>query len=90
MQARIRDLRALGDYNEDYFLLLLALTAPRVEVLALDCELASISIRENESTVLEKDRSRWHLSFCTFLLEVLNNPEGNSPFLWQLANIPYV
>ena len=89
MQNRISKVQALGDYNEDYFLLLLALTAPRVEVCVLDCELSSISIRGNENTVAQKDRSGWHLSLATFLLEVTNNSDGNSPFLWQIANTPH-
>jgi hypothetical protein len=88
MQDRISKVRALGDYNEDYFLLLLALTASRVEVCLLDCELSSVSIRGDENTVTQKDRSGWHLSLATFLLEIMNNTEGNSPFLWQIANTP--
>jgi|SRR5579871_1500430 len=89
MQERTRNRCALGDFNEDYFLLLLALTAPRVEVVVLETEVASISIRGEENTVAQKDRARWHLSLATFLQEVLNNPEGNSPFLWQLGNTPH-
>jgi len=88
MRQRISKVRALGDYNEDYFLLLLALTAPRVEVCLLDCELSSVSIRGEENTVTQKDRSGWHLALATFLLEVINNDDGNSPFLWQLGNSP--
>ncbi len=88
MQERISKVQALGDYNEDYFLLLLALTAARVEVGVLDSEISSVSIRGDENTVTQKDRSGWHLSLATFLQEVMNNTEGNSPFLWQLANTP--
>jgi hypothetical protein len=88
MRDRISKVRALGDYNEDYFLLLLALTASRVEVCLLDYELSSVSIRGEENTVTQTDRSGWHLSLATFLLEIMNNTEGNSPFLWQLANAP--
>jgi hypothetical protein len=85
---RTSKVQALGNYNEDYFLLLLALTASRVEVCLIDCELSSVSIRGDENTVTQKDRSGWHLSLATFLLEIMNNTEGNSPFLWQLANTP--
>jgi hypothetical protein len=88
VQERISKVQALGNYNEDYFVLLLALTAPRMEVCLLDYELASVSIRGQENTVTQKDRSGWHLSLATFLLEIMNNTEGNSPFLWQLANAP--
>ena len=88
MKQRIGQVCALGDYNEDYFLLLLALTSARVEVSLLDCEISSVSIRGTENTVTQKDRSGWHLSLATFLLEIMNNGEGNSPFLWQLSNAP--
>lgn len=88
MKERIAKVAALGNYNEDYFLLLLALTAPRVELCMLDCEIASISIRGDENTVAQKDRAGWNVSLATFLLEVINNTEGNSPLLWQLANAP--
>ena len=86
MQQRLRGREALGDYNEDYFLLLLALTAARVEVCVLPTDIASISVRDKENTALQEDRSHWHFSYATFLLELLNNEEGNSPFLWQQAN----
>jgi hypothetical protein len=86
MQERISKVQALGDYTEDYFLLLLALTAARVEVCLLDCELSSVSVRGDENTGAQKDRSGWHLSLTTFLLEIMNNAQGNSPFLWELAN----
>jgi hypothetical protein len=88
MRERISKVRALGDYNEDYFLLLLALTASRVEVCLLNCELSSVSIRGEENTVTQKDRSGWNMSLATFLLEIMNNSDGNSPFLWQIANSP--
>ena len=88
MRQRLRGREALGDYNEDYFLLLLALTAARVEVCVLPTDIASISVRDKENTALQEDRSHWHLSYATFLLELLNNEEGNSPFLWQQANAP--
>ena len=88
MKERIARVRALGNYNEDYFLLLLALTAPRVDVCLLDCELSSVSIRGKENTVTQKDRSGWNISLATFLLEVINNSDGNSPFLWKIGNSP--
>ena len=86
MQRRTAKVEALGNYNEDYFLLLLALTSSRVDVRILDYELSSISIRGEENTVAQTDRSEWRLSLATFLLEILNDTEGNSPFLWQLGN----
>jgi hypothetical protein len=45
-----------------------------------------ISIRGSENTVAQSDRSAWHQAYATFMLEILNNPEANSPFLWQQAN----
>jgi hypothetical protein len=86
LRERFRAQAALGEYCEDYFLLLLALTAPRVEVAVVEIDLATVSARGRENTVAETDRSVWHQSYATFLLEVLNNEEGNSPFLWQQAN----
>jgi len=87
LRERFRAHAALGEYCEDYFLLLLALTAPRVEVSVVEIDLATVSARGRENTVAETDRSVWHQSYATFLLEVLNNEEGNSPFLWQLGNV---
>lgn len=86
MRERLRNREPLGEYSEDYYLLLLALTAPRVEVSMLETELAAFSARGSENTTAEQDRSIWHQSYATFLLEILNNEEGNSPFLWQQAN----
>jgi glycosyltransferase involved in cell wall biosynthesis len=86
MRERLKDKLALGDFNEDYYLLLLALTASRAEVCVLDTELAVISIRGRENTVAQSDRSGWHLAYATFMLEILNNQDANSPFLWQQAN----
>jgi hypothetical protein len=86
LRQRLRNGRVLGDYNEDYFLLLLALTASSVEVVALDIDIASISLRDKENTGMQEDRTQWHTSYASFLLEVLNNKDGNSPFLWQQAN----
>jgi hypothetical protein len=86
LRGRIAGIRALGNYNEDYFLLLLALTAPRVEVSILDLEIASISLRGADNTVARAHSAEWHTSLATFLLEALNSTDGNSPLLWQLAN----
>jgi len=86
LRERIQHKLALGDFNEDYYLLLLALTSPRVEVCVLDTDLAVISIRGSENTVAQSDRNAWHQAYATFMLEILNNPEANSPFLWQQAN----
>ncbi len=86
LRERLRNQAALGEYFEDYYLLLLMLTAARVEVATLETSLATISSRGRDNTVAQEDRSIWHQSYATFLLELLNNEEGNSPFLWQQAN----
>jgi hypothetical protein len=86
LRERIQHKLALGDFNEDYYLLLLALTSPRVEVCVLDTDLAVISIRGSENMVAQSDRNAWHQAYATFMLEILNNQEANSPFLWQQAN----
>ena len=86
LRTRLRNVKALGEYGEDYFLLLLALTAPRVEARVLDVDLASVSSRGQENTTAQTDRSVWRQSYATFMLELLNNQEGNSPFLWQEGN----
>lgn len=85
LRERIQNKLAMGDFNEDYYLLLLALTSPRVEVCVLDTDLAAISIRGSENTVAQSDRNAWHQAYATFMLEILNNQEA-SPFLWQQAN----
>ncbi len=84
-QRRLRERGALGDYNEDYFVLLALLTAPRVEIMTLDADLCGISLGGPESTAAETDPSRWHLSNSTFLLELLSSEDTNNPLLWQLS-----
>jgi hypothetical protein len=88
MAAQLAARRALGDYNEDYFLLLAALSAPQVEVRLLDATIAGVSFRGSGNTVSETDRAAWHYSYTTFMQEILC--EGaRSPFLWQLAKAAY-
>jgi hypothetical protein len=84
MAKCLADRRALGDYNEDYFLLLAALSAPQVEVRPLDAVIASVSFRGIDNTVNETDRAAWHYSYATFVQEILSDPVRN-PLLWQMA-----
>ena len=84
LRQRSVGLAARGDYNEDYFLLLLTLTTPGLEVALVPETLCRISIRPQDNTVTMTDRSMWHLSYTTFMSEVLRY--GNQPFLWQMAS----
>jgi len=88
MAAHLAGRRALGDYNEDYFLLLAALSAPQVEVRLLDATIAGVSFRGSGNTVTETDRAAWHYSYTTFLQEILCEGVRN-PFLWQLGKAAY-
>jgi hypothetical protein len=76
--------RALGDYYEDYFILLSFLCAPRADVRLLDADLAAVSIRDTGNTVTQTDRSQWNSSLATFMQEILCDAD-RSPILWQLA-----
>jgi hypothetical protein len=76
--------RALGDYYEDYFVLLSFLCAPRADVRLLDADLAAVSIRDSGNTVTQADRSPWNSSLATFMQEILCDPD-RSPVLWQLG-----
>ena len=88
MTERLTDRKALGDYNEDYFVLLAALTAPQAEVRLLDATIAAVSFRGSDNTVNETDRAAWHYSYATFLQEILGE-EARNPFLWQLVKAAY-
>jgi glycosyl transferase family 2 len=88
MAGRLAARKALGDYNEDYFLLLTALSAPQAEVRLLDAAIAGVSFRGSANTVNETDRATWHYSYTTFIQEILCE-EGRNPFLWQLAKAAY-
>src|SRR5262249_22238580 len=85
---RLAERKALGNYNEDYFVLLAALTAPQVEVRLLDATIAAVSFRGADNTVNETNRAAWHYSYTTFMQEILCEGEPN-PLLWQLAKFAY-
>ena len=88
MAAQLAGRRALGDYNEDYFLLLAALSAPQAEVRPLEAAIAGVSFRGSSNTVNETDRAAWHYSYATFVQEILCEGARN-PFLWQLGKAAY-
>jgi len=88
MQYQLEGLKAAGDYYEDYFLLMLALSAPGIELVLLPKIIAGISLRENENTVEVADRSHWNYSYATFIGELLDSDKMVSPALWMLAS-PY-
>lgn len=60
----------LGDYYEDYFLLLYAQNRVRIEYYPL--LLAGIS-KHGKNTFLEKDRTHWDYSYATFLSEAVHH-----------------
>ena len=83
MRERLREVRGLGDYYEDYFLLMLCMTAPGVELETLDAPVAGISIREAGNTVTEGDRSHWNFSYASFMGELIGGSLLPSPLLWN-------
>ena len=85
MKYQVEGMEILGDYSEDYFLLMLALCAPKVEVVMLETVICGISIRGQENTVTVKDRSPWNSSYATFMTELLNSEKTGSPAFWLLA-----
>lgn len=80
----LADKQALGNYNEDYFVLLSTLTAPRTDVRLLDADICAVSFRGTLNTVSEIDRSAWHASYATFIEEILRGKDAN-PIIWQMA-----
>jgi hypothetical protein len=84
LKNRVDNIRAEGDYLEDYFILLLALTSERIEVETLEADICGISYRGTENTIREADRSRWNFSYATFFQELFMQKTYTSPILWQL------
>lgn len=82
--SRLKESLALGDYLEDYFMLLRLLSSSKLELELFDCDFAGISHRELENTVHESDRSRWNASYATFFQELSSNNDIN-PMLWQFG-----
>lgn len=85
MKKQIAQVDALGDFCEDYFLLLLALGAPEIEVLPIATTVCGVSVRGTDNTVTAMDRSHWHYSYATFLGEILDRNETGSPAFWAFA-----
>ncbi len=85
LRERIEGVAALGEYMEDYFLLLQFLTRGETALDILDVELAGVSIREAGNTVTMEDRSKWHRSQAEVVGQALARPEGNNPLLWRLT-----
>src|SRR5690606_28894916 len=88
LRRQLDGLAAEGDYYEDYFLLMLTLTAPTIELVILPTLISGISIRHNENTVAVTDRSHWNLSYATFIGELLDSGKAGSPALWQMLLPP--
>ncbi len=85
LKKRLAGVAARGDYYEDYFLLLLTLSSPFIEIRLVFADLCGISLRAGENTVTEPCRDHWDLSYVTFVSELLCHPDGANPLLWQLA-----
>jgi SAM-dependent methyltransferase len=85
LRERTRDVAALGEYMEDYFLLMQLLSRGESLVDTIDIEIAGISIREGGNTVTQSDRTVWHQSQVEFVGESLSRPDDNNPLLWRLT-----
>jgi FkbM family methyltransferase len=85
LRERTGDVEALGEYMEDYFLLMQLLTRGETIVDTIDAELAGISIREGGNTVTQSDRTIWHQSQAEFVGESLGRADDNNPLLWRLT-----
>ena len=86
VRARIQELFALGDYLEDYFLLLRTLTAPSLEIEILHHAICGISNRGTENTGRSSDRSEWNRSYVTFFQELLLRAHDTSPAWWEIGH----
>jgi hypothetical protein len=85
LRERTESVLALGEYYEDYFLLLEMLTGGNVLLETLDVELAAISMRGQENTITRPDRSAWNQSQATFVGEALARRGSNNALLWRLT-----
>ena len=85
IKAQSAGAAAVGDYNEDYFFICLALTATRGEVRVVDGLIACISLHGMGNAVTEEDRTKWHWDYATFTGELMSLPQAGSPLLWDLA-----
>lgn len=85
LRRQLSGMRVSGDYCEDYYLLMLTLTAPRVELVVLNSVISGISIRGKENTVTVSDRSHWNDSYACFMTELLNSEKTGSAAFWSLA-----
>ena len=79
LRDRTRDVAALGEYMEDYFLLMQLLTRGETIVDTIDVELAGISIREGGNTVTQSDRTVWDQSQVEFVGESLSRATTTIP-----------
>jgi hypothetical protein len=83
VKATLQTRRGLGDYYEDYFVLLSALNDPQADIRLLNADLAGVSYRSAGTTV-NQDRSQWNFSYATFVQEILCD-KACHPLLWQLG-----
>ena len=85
MREQIKDMSLSGDFSEDYSLLMLAITAPDIELTILPIQISGISIRKEGNSVTSEDRTHWHYSYVNFFSELVNSSKTNSPIFWQMA-----
>lgn len=82
----IKNVRASGDYLEDYFLLLSYLSSPLAQIELLETPFAGISIRGDENTVRKLNKAHWEFSYAQVFEELLSSKTfGFSPKLFQFA-----
>ena len=86
LQQQIADLKLIGDYYEDYALILLALGCTQSELIILNAYIANISIRKQGNSITQQDRTYWHYSYINFVSELTKSKNSGSTVMWQIAN----
>jgi hypothetical protein len=86
MRARLDKVKARTSYYEDYFLLLTALSAPKICIEQISRLCCGISVRGADNSVTEEDRSIWNISLATVLGEIQANPDLAIGVAWDVAN----
>lgn len=86
MRKILQGAAADGDYSEDYYVLLKALTNASMDVLVIESSFAGISLRKggSDNTVTQTDRSEWQLSYATFIGELMEPDDPGAPICWSM------
>jgi len=85
MQEQILGLNAIGDYTEDYFLIMVSLSHGDAEVRLVHKTIAGIAYHNRGSTVVDPNPEKWLVDQATFTHELVNTPRLGSPVFWKLA-----